>query len=96
MKVPEAIEVLKRHNDNKRGHPVEIPDIRVLVEAIDTVVKALEKPTYTTEDMEAFAKWLSLKEYSYHPKAKIWTYGMPNRKTTTQLREMWEQERRIK
>ena len=54
MKVPEAIDVLKRHNDNKRGHPVEIPDIRVLVEAIDTVIAEVEKPLPTDAQIETW------------------------------------------
>ena len=89
MKLNEAIEVLKERSAWIKLHFKESTH----AEAIDTVVKALEKPTYTAEDMETFAEWLSLKEYSYHPKAKIWTYGMPNRKTTEQLREQWENER---
>ena len=48
---------------------------------------------YTDKEMEDFAEWMSLKEYSYHPKAKMWTYGMANRKTTAQLREQWENGR---
>ena len=54
------------------------------------------EPYYSAKDMEDFAEWMSLKEHSYHPKAKMWTYGMANRKTTSQLRELWEKERREK
>jgi len=92
MTLKEAIEVLK---DAKYiGSDEYASDYdRRMKEAIDTVVEHCEQKTYTAKDMETFAEWLSLKEYSYHPKAKMWTYGMANRKTTEQLRELWEQER---
>lgn len=103
MKPSDAIMVLKKHNDNKRGYPVEIPDIRVLVEAIDTVVKALEKPTYTAEDMEDFAEWIGNNKYYlpfFNPMSDsiVWAKGGTRDGfiLTAQLRERWEQERREK
>ncbi len=94
MTLKEAIEVLKKvkHWIDYGAGELE-PTANAVIEAIDTVVEHCEQKTYTAKDMETFAEWLSLKEYSYHPKAKMWTYGMANRKTTEQLRELWEQER---
>ena len=72
MKPSDAIMVLKKHNDNKRGYPVEIPDIRVLVEAIDTVVAELEKPRYSAKDMESFHSWANDNGWSYGELTELW------------------------
>ena len=59
MKLNEAIEVLK---DAKYiGSDEYASDYdREMNEAIDTVVAELEKPTYTAEELEGFARWYHL------------------------------------
>ena len=63
-------------------------------EAIDTVVAELEKPTYTAQDMEAFAEWCSENGWSISIKKHRWVNDNGEGINTAQLREMWEQERR--
>ena len=86
----EAIELLK---DYRKG---DFVDDYKLCEAIDTVVKELEKPTYTAEDMEAFAEWCSENGWSISIKKHRWVNDNGEGINTAQLREMWEQERREK
>lgn len=57
MSLTGAIEILKLHKHTTDKFKHSIGD-QYVSDAIDTVVKALEKPTYTAEDMEAFAEWL--------------------------------------
>lgn len=88
----EAIKILKAFKaeiDGSRRVYVDSED----EEAINTVVNELEKPTYTAEDMEAFAEWCDKSLYAFHHKSRIWvSYGMGRRITTAQLRELWEVE----
>jgi len=89
-KLKQAIEVLKWHKDRD--------DFGSMVyEAIDTVVEALEKPTYTAEDMEAFAEWCSVNKWNYDVVNKEWVqYGIGENNdwflSHIELRELWEQE----
>lgn len=91
----QAIEVLKKFKEwaNTPTHGSSKYDLIKLFGAIDTVVNELEKPTYTAEDMEAFAEWCDKSLYAFHHKSRIWvSYGMGRRITTAQLRELWEVE----
>ena len=63
-------------------------------EAIDTVVAVAEQKSYTSTEIESFAEWCSRKGWGYSYKDKEWSNMRPvyQIKTTTQLRELWEQE----
>lgn len=53
----------------------------------------IEKPSYTAQDMEAFAEWCALMEWIYDPTDKVWFQKYSTEtKTTAQLRKLWEQE----
>ena len=98
-KLKEAIEVLKKFKEwaNTPTHGSSKYDLIKLFGAIDTVVNELEKPTYTAEDMEAFAEWTAIIQWIYDPTDKCWFQKHSTEtKTTTKLRELWEQERREK
>lgn len=98
MEIPEAIKLIQ---EMKSWMPSDNKNFDKEREAIDTVVKAFEKPTYTAEDMEAFAEWCSFK-YEFNPFFNKWRKSdqtfkhfvdnIDNAPTTIQLREMWEQE----
>lgn len=90
MNIKEAIGVLK---DYRKGDFVGDNDF---CEAIDTVVSEVEKPTYTVDDMEAFAEWCADSLYEYIGGNRWKSYDLNRIATTAQLREMWEQERRAK
>ena len=81
------------NTENKTGLDERLQEKSIEVSDSQEGLSNKKDRIYTAKDMESFAEWMSLKEYSYHPKAKMWTYGMANRKTTSQLREQWEQER---
>ena len=84
----EAIEYLKEVSEMmKHGF---------LAEAIDTVVAELEKPTYTAEDMEAFAEWIDINGYKQILKG-VWhrDISYQQKMTTTQLRNQWEEESKV-
>ena len=50
---------------------------------------------YTAEDMQDFAEWTAIMQWIYDPTDKCWFQKHSSEtKTTTQLREMWENERR--
>ena len=58
-----------------------------------------EKKVYCDEDMNSFAEWCRIEGFFYEVNNKIWCnyYTEPiTEKTTDQLREMWEKERREK
>lgn len=67
-----------------------------LADAIDTVVAELEKPTYTAEDMEAFAEWIDINGYKQILKG-VWNRDISyqQKMTTTQLRNQWEEESKV-
>ena len=62
----------------------------------------IEKPSYTAQDMEAFAEWTSKSKWFYDDDGKWyqeearWVDNEPVGFSTLQLRELWEQERRAK
>lgn len=87
-KLEEAIEKLKWLSEQISPSPIK--------EAIDTVVSEVEKPTYTVDDMEAFAEWCADSLYEYIGGNRWKSYDLNRIATTAQLREMWEQERRAK
>ena len=62
------------------------------------VWEALKRLTYTADETEAFAEWCSKnKWYAFGQEEHMWyNYTKQITKTTVQLREMWEQERRVK
>jgi len=84
MNLNEAIEVLKSYN--------VVIDIGEVNQAIDTVVVELEKTTYTAQDMESFAEWVTENGWFYRSFFKVWEKRGYENKTTAQLREMWEIE----
>ena len=93
-KPKEAIDVIKGIRSwQESGGMVNPPHSeKEWTKAIDTVVKELEKPTYTAEDMEDFAEWCANSPYAFLPDGKwaiIYGNGIV---TTAQLRELWEIE----
>ena len=67
------------------------------------MVAELENPTYTAEDIEAFALWVNenyaIEPERSSPKQIIWyEHGFMDSEefTLTQLREIWEKGRRAK
>lgn len=83
----QAIEVLKAHKD-RDGLGSKV------YEAIDTVVAELEKPTYTPAYMNSFAEWCSVNGWEYQMFEGEWWNERDEIKTTAQLREIWEKERK--
>ena len=69
------------------------PDIACRIEGQN---QHLNNTTYTAEDMESFAEWCSRKGWEYHMFEDEWWNERDEIKTTAQLRELWEQERREK
>ena len=61
----------------------------------DAMVKQIsELKAKMAEDMEAFAEWTAFMQWIYDPTDKCWFQKHSSEtKITTQLREMWEQER---
>ena len=88
MKLSEAIEKLKWLSEQISPSPIK--------EAIDTVVSEVEKPAYTAEETQDFAEWCSKnKWYAFGQEEHMWyNYTKQITKTTTQLRELWEQQRK--
>lgn len=83
MTLKEAIEVLKDAKYIGSDEYASEYD-REMSEAIDTVVKALEKPTYTAEDMEAFAEWLIGRNTE-------WISKLERNETSKTLIKIWEE-----
>ena len=75
-KLEEAIEKLKWLSEQISPSPIK--------EAIDTVVKEVEKPTYTAEDMEAFAEWLIGRNTE-------WISKLERNETSKPLIKIWEE-----
>lgn len=97
MNIDKAIEVLKKlHNWLDYGAGELEPTANTVIEAIDTVVKEVEKPAYTAEDMQDFAEWCADSLYEYIGGNRWKSYDLNRIATTTQLRELWEKERRAK
>lgn len=88
MTLKDAYERLKWLGEQISPSPIK--------EAIDTVVSEVETKNYTAEDMEAFAEWCSKnKWYAFGQEEHMWyNYTKQITKTTTQLRELWEKERK--
>ena len=61
-------------------------------EAIDTVVKKLEKPTYTAEDMEEFSFWYHRK-VSVIGESELHLFGV---RPFGDIIDFWKKERRAK
>lgn len=106
MNLTGAIEILKLHKHTTDKFKHSIGD-QYVSDAIDTVVKALEKPTYTAEDMESFAAWVSL-GYSIEPEKsngergivyyENGTFNYATRETKlytiTDLLKIWKEEQK--
>lgn len=85
MNMKEAIEVLKERSEWIKKHLPESPHAK----AIDTVVAELENPTYTAQDMEAFAEYLIGRNTE-------WITELERNETAKTLIELWEKEMRKK
>jgi len=83
MNLTGAIEILKLHKHTTDKFKHSIGD-KYVSDAIDTVVKALEKPTYTAEDMEAFAEWLIGRNTE-------WISKLERNETSKILIKIWEE-----
>jgi hypothetical protein len=83
MNLTGAIEILKLHKHTTDKFKHSIGD-QYVSDAIDTVVKALEKPTYTAEDMEAFAEWLIGRNTE-------WISKLERNETSKILIKIWEE-----
>ena len=83
MSLTGAIEILKLHKHTTDKFKHSIGD-QYVSDAIDTVVKALEKPTYTAEDMEAFAEWLIRRNTE-------WISKLERNETSKILIKIWEE-----
>jgi hypothetical protein len=83
MSLTGAIEILKLHKHTTDKFKHSIGD-QYVSDAIDTVVKALEKPTYTAEDMEAFAEWLIGRNTE-------WISKLERNETSKILIKIWEE-----
>ncbi len=57
MEIPEAIKLIQ---EMKSWMPSDNKNFDKEREAIDTVVAEIEKPTYTAEELEGFARWYHL------------------------------------
>ena len=97
-KLKESIDVIKGMRSwQESGDMVNPPhSTKEWNKAIDTVVAEVEKPTYTAQDMEAFAEWCSENGWSISIKKHRWVNDNGEGINTAQLREQWEQERREK
>lgn len=93
MSLTGAIEILKlhKHTTDKFKHSI---GNQYVSDAIDTLVKEVEKPTYTAEEIQDFAEWCSKNAELVADNEWVVYYGEGNtyKATTAQLREMWEQE----
>lgn len=56
MKLQSAIQILKRHNEWRRGAEIDQEDPRLIGVAIDTVVKYLEAPQRFNPKFERITK----------------------------------------
>ena len=83
MSLTGAIEILKLHKHTTDKFKHIIGD-QYVSDAIDSVVKALEKPTYTAEDMEAFAEWLIGRNTE-------WISKLERNETSKILIKIWEE-----
>lgn len=83
MNLTGAIKILKLHKHTTDKFKHSIGD-QYVSDAIDTVVKALEKPTYTAEDMEAFAEWLIGRNTE-------WISKLERNETSKILIKIWEE-----
>lgn len=95
MNLTGAIEILKLHKHTTDKFKHSVGD-QYVSDAIDTVVKEVEKPAYTAEETQDFAEWCSKnKWYAFGQEEHMWyNYTKQITKTTTQLRELWEKERK--
>ncbi len=93
MSLTGAIEILKLHKHTTDKFKHSIGD-QYVSDAIDTLVKEVEKPTYTAEEIQDFAEWCSKNAELVADNEWVVYYGEGNtyKATTAQLREMWEQE----
>jgi hypothetical protein len=97
MDIKEAIAGLKELKLCIIGRGKRIWIDREACEVIDTAVEELEKPTYSAQDMEAFAEWCDDLSLYYHSAVdNIWIKmgDEGERFTTAQLLELWKQERK--
>lgn len=83
MSLTGAIKILKLHKHTTDKFKHSVGD-QCVSDAIDTVVKALEKPTYTAEDMEAFAEWLIGRNTE-------WISKLERNETSKILIKIWEE-----
>ena len=101
MNLKEAIAELKELKLCIIGRSQRIWIDREACEAIDTVVEHCEQKTYTAEETQDFAEWCSLHNWTCYD-SKMWLRMYRGErmtgdaKTTAQLRELWERERRGK
>jgi len=94
-----AIEILKLHKHTTDKFKHSIGDAYVS-EAIDTVVEYCEQKTYTAKETQDFAEWC-MKNYKRMHDMNEYKERFDNdpsgkRYNISNLRELWEQERRIK
>lgn len=73
MKLPEAIEVLKKWQNLYDGTSELLEwDMGVFNKAIDTVVAYCEQKTYTPAEMESFYTWANDNGWSYGELTELW------------------------
>lgn len=73
MNTKEAVNVLKSHNEWRRGHVEDMPHGPATIgEAIDTVVAEVEKPRYSAKDVQSFFSWADNNGWSYGELTELW------------------------
>ena len=93
----EAIDTVLSHinTGNKKGLDDRLQE--KIIEQPDSKGNLSNKKDrlYTAEDMQDFAEWTAFMQWIYDPTDKCWFQKHSSEtKTTAQLREMWEQQRK--
>lgn len=97
--VMEAIDTVLSliNTGNKKGLDDSLQEKSIEVSDSQASLSNKKDRLYTAEDMQDFAEWTAFMQWIYDPTDKTWFQKHSTEtKTTAQLRELWEQERRAK
>jgi len=73
MNTKESVNVLKAHNEWRRGHGNDMPHGPATIgEAIDTMIAEVENPRYFAKDVQSFFSWADNNGWYYGKLTELW------------------------